>query len=60
MEEVRSGSRTDFSLHEDGPLRVGNRLYVPNDPDLKRKILDEAHHPMNAVHPGNTKMYHDL
>ncbi|XP_059629830.1 uncharacterized protein LOC132272753 [Cornus florida] len=28
--------------------------------DLKRKILDEAHHSRYTVHPGDTKMYHDL
>jgi hypothetical protein len=27
---------------------------------LKKKILDEAHTSMYSIHPGSTKMYHDL
>jgi hypothetical protein len=27
---------------------------------LKKKILDEAHTSWNSIHPGSTKMYHDL
>lgn len=35
-------------------------MCVPNDNDLKREILEEAHHSTYIVHPGNTEMYHDL
>jgi hypothetical protein len=27
---------------------------------LKNRILDEAHIPRYSIHPGRTKMYHDL
>jgi hypothetical protein len=27
---------------------------------LKKKVLDEAHTSMYFIHPGSTKMYHDL
>src|SRR6187455_2817642 len=37
-----------------------SRLVVPKDQDLKRKILDEAHLSKFSMHPGSTKMYHDL
>jgi hypothetical protein len=33
---------------------------IPKDQDLKRKILDEAHLSKFSMHPGSTKMYHDL
>jgi hypothetical protein len=32
---------------------------VPNDDELKRDILEEAHH-MFTVQPGSTKMYQDM
>jgi hypothetical protein len=33
---------------------------VPNGKALKKKILDEAHASRYSIHPGSTKMYHDL
>jgi hypothetical protein len=57
---VESGAPSEFCIHEDGSLRFGNRLCVPNDPDLKEEILSEAHNTGYTVHPGGTKMYRDL
>ena len=37
-----------------------SRLVNPKDQDLKKKILDEAHLSKFSMHPGSTKMYHDL
>ena len=45
---------------EDGALRYGNRLFVPNDEELKKEILSEAHHSPYSIHPGSTKMFRDL
>lgn len=56
MDEVRSGAQIDFLLYEYSSLRFDNCLCVPNDSNLKKKILEEAHHSIYAVHPGNTKM----
>lgn len=36
------------------------RIWIPNSVDLKRMLLDEAHKSRYSVHPGATKMYHDL
>jgi hypothetical protein len=36
------------------------RLVVPQREALKKKILDEAHMSRYFIHPGSTKMYHDL
>ncbi|RVX16738.1 Retrovirus-related Pol polyprotein from transposon 17.6 [Vitis vinifera] len=33
---------------------------VPNDEDLRRELLEEAHCSKFAIHPGGTKMYKDL
>ena len=33
---------------------------MPNDQGIKMKILEEAHNTAYSVHPGSTKMTHDL
>ncbi|RVW14025.1 Transposon Ty3-I Gag-Pol polyprotein [Vitis vinifera] len=60
MEEVKRGSKPDFVLSDDEILRFGIRLCVPNDEDLRRELLEEAHCSKFAIHPGGTKMYKDL
>ncbi|RVW67380.1 Transposon Ty3-G Gag-Pol polyprotein [Vitis vinifera] len=60
MEEVKRGSKLDFVLSDDEILRFGTRLCVPNDEDLRRELLEEAHCSKFAIHPGGTKMYKDL
>ncbi|CAN6552492.1 unnamed protein product [Malus baccata var. baccata] len=41
-------------------LMQENRMYVPNNEELKKEILDEAHCSAYAMHPGGTKMYHTI
>jgi hypothetical protein len=41
-------------------LWFGDRLVVPKNPELRRKILDEAYLSKFFMHPGSNKMYHDL
>jgi hypothetical protein len=36
------------------------RIVIPNDVELRRKILDEAYQTWYTVHPGNNKIYKDL
>ncbi|RVW63783.1 Transposon Ty3-G Gag-Pol polyprotein [Vitis vinifera] len=60
MEEVKRGNKPDFVLSDDEILRFGTRLCVPNDEDLRRERLEEAHCSKFAIHPGGTKMYKDL
>jgi hypothetical protein len=43
-----------------GILWFESRLVVPKNKDLKKRILDEAHLSKFSMHPGSTKMYHDL
>ncbi|XXG82456.1 hypothetical protein AAC387_Pa10g0402 [Persea americana] len=52
-------NRLEFSL-EGGILYCHGHLCVPNDPELKKEILSEAHHAHYVVHPGSTKMYQNL
>lgn len=33
---------------------------MPECAELKKEILDSAHHSRYAVHPGSTKLYKDL
>ncbi|WVZ64132.1 hypothetical protein U9M48_013697 [Paspalum notatum var. saurae] len=43
-----------------GVLWFKNRLVVPKDMELRKKILDEAHTSPFTMHPGSNKMYQDL
>nr|GFB36593.1 reverse transcriptase [Tanacetum cinerariifolium] len=52
--------QVEFYLDEDNVLWQGTRLVVPNDATLKEALLTEAHSSLFLVHPGSTKMYHDL
>jgi hypothetical protein len=49
-------------FHEDveGTLWFKERLVVPKREALKKRILDESHTSRYSIHPGSTKMYHDL
>jgi hypothetical protein len=49
-----------FHGDAEGTLWFNDRLVVPKREDLKKKILDEAHTSRYSIHPGSTKMYHDL
>nr|GFA30211.1 retrotransposon protein, putative, Ty3-gypsy subclass [Tanacetum cinerariifolium] len=50
----------EFHLDDDNVLWQGTRLCVPNDATLREALLTEAHSSPFSVHPGTTKMYHDL
>jgi hypothetical protein len=51
---------TCFHEEAEGTLWFKERLVVPRREVLKKKILDEAHTLRYSIHPGSTKMYHDL
>ena len=60
ISQNREGKETEFSVNEDGFLYYRDRVCVPNDDELKKSILEEAHSGSFAMHPGSTKMYQDL
>ena len=47
-------------MNGDGFLYYRDRACVPNDDELKKSILEEAHSGSFSMHPGSTKMYQDL
>ncbi|XP_058769057.1 uncharacterized protein LOC131642912 [Vicia villosa] len=55
-----SGGMPDFVRAPDGVILFKQRMCIPNDSELKRLILDEAHKSRFSIHPGSTKMYQDL
>ena len=58
--EVQEGKRLELNVSNDGDLRFGNRLCASNDFALKKEIMEEAYHTPYSMHPGSTKMYHDI
>ena len=60
MDEVCSGKKSKFSISEDGALSFWSRVCVPNDPLIKKEILEEVHYSPYTIHLGCTKIYHDL
>ena len=54
---VRDGDETEFSVKEVGSLYFQNILCVPDNKELKKKLLFEAHNTVFTMHPGGKKMY---
>ncbi|XP_075109042.1 uncharacterized protein LOC142180845 [Nicotiana tabacum] len=59
-DEVLAGKSKDMIVESDGVLRMGDRLCVADVDGLRHAILEEAHNSKYTIHPGSTKMYHDL
>ena len=57
---VSTGDKTDYAIDENGGLMYKSRLCVPNDMDLRKKILYESHNIVFTMHPGGNKMYQDM
>jgi hypothetical protein len=49
-----------FCEDAEGTLWFKERFVVPKKEAFKKKMLDEAHTSRYSIHPGSTKMYHDL
>jgi hypothetical protein len=49
-----------FRRDDKGVVWFGQRLAIPQDRNLKKEIMDEAHLSKFTIHPGSTKMYRDL
>ena len=60
LQMVRDGDETEFSVKEAESLYFQNNLCVPDDKELKKKILIEAHNTVFTMHPEGNKMYQDL
>ena len=60
-DRVQSGVGDEgWAIHTNGSLRYRGRVVVPQFTYLREEILNEFHCSRFTVHPGGTKMYHDL
>jgi len=50
----------NFGIDRARTLRFKDRMCVPNNEEIKKMILEEAHKSKLSMHPGTTKMYQDL
>ncbi|RHN78855.1 putative nucleotidyltransferase, Ribonuclease H [Medicago truncatula] len=51
---------SDFKIDDQGVLRFRGRICIPDNEEIKKMILEESHRSSLSIHPGATKMYHDL
>jgi hypothetical protein len=59
-EHIEEEKALGFSIDEQGTLWYKKRICVPEAKEIKELILREAHDSTYSIHPGSTKMYHDL
>ena len=59
-EKVQHYGNDEYRIDDDGLLRKQNRIMVPDNPILRRSLLEKAYESSYTMHPGITKMYHDL
>jgi hypothetical protein len=59
-EKIRAGKANCFREDDQGVVWFNNRIVVPKNEEIRQQILDEAHLSRYSIHPGSTKMYHDL
>ena len=59
-ESIQQCKSMAFGIGKDGALRYQSRLCVPNVAGLREKIMNEIHQSRYSIHPGSTKMYHDV
>ncbi|WVZ97305.1 hypothetical protein U9M48_042853 [Paspalum notatum var. saurae] len=59
-EKIKLGKAPHFREDEQGTVWYKNRICVPDVDSIKKLILNEAHDTAYSIHPGSTKMYHDM
>ncbi|KAH0715252.1 hypothetical protein KY284_008157 [Solanum tuberosum] len=59
-ENVHKQKILAFEQGGDGVLRYQGRLCVPRVDELQERIMEKAHSSRYSIHPGSTKIYHDL
>ena len=60
LEKVKKGELLEYKLGPNGMLKFRDRIVVPKDSRLRKKILEETRHYKYTVHPNSNKMYQDL
>jgi hypothetical protein len=59
-EKIETGKAKCSRKDDQGIVWFNNRIVVPKNEGIRQQILDEAHLSRYSIHPGSTKMYHDL
>jgi hypothetical protein len=59
-EKIEADKENCFRKDDQGTVWFNNRIVVPKNDEVYQQILDEAHLSRYSIHPGSTKMYHDL
>jgi hypothetical protein len=59
-EQIQEDKAPEFNVDEQGTLWYKRRLCVPEVKEIRELILHKAHDSTYSIHPGSTKMYHDL
>jgi hypothetical protein len=59
-EQIKEDKAPEFSVDEQEMLWYKKHLCVPEVKEIRELILREAHDSAYSIHPGSTKMYHDL
>jgi hypothetical protein len=60
IEQTKEDKAPGFSADDQGTLWYKKRICVPEIKEIREFILCEAHDSAYSIHPGSTKMYHDL
>ncbi|WVZ93667.1 hypothetical protein U9M48_039632 [Paspalum notatum var. saurae] len=59
-EQIKVGKAPHFREDEQGIVWYKNRICILELDSIRKLILSEAHDTAYSIHPGSTKMYHDL
>jgi hypothetical protein len=57
---MERGVAPNFRVDDQGIVWLKDQICVPQDEEIRRAILTEAHNSRYSIHPGCTKMYQDL
>ena len=57
---IGNGESSDFHIDTDNIMRYQGRVCVPQDEEIRKRILVEAHATPYSIHPGSNKMYRDI
>ncbi|KAJ4960597.1 hypothetical protein NE237_020507 [Protea cynaroides] len=63
QEDIKKGRTiSEFTLDKEKVLKYKGRICVPEtkNSDVRHRLMKEAHTTTYSVHPGSTKMYHEL
>jgi hypothetical protein len=60
IEQTKEDKALGFSVDDQGTLWYKKHICIPEIKEIRELILCEAHDSAYSIHPGSTKMYHDL